>query len=234
MQNLIIAIDGYSSTGKSTLAKLIAGRLGYIHIDSGAMYRAITLYAIRNRMIDGETVDEKALIDGLKSVDIHFEINPENGQNEIFLNGQNIENEIREMAVSSKVSLIAKIPEVRNQAVAQQRKLGRNKKIVMDGRDIGTTVFPNADLKLFLNTSAEIRAKRRYLELLKTEHPATYEEVLKNITERDRMDSNREVSPLRKAEDAIEVDNGNLSPAETLEKILEIIREKFADDTGTQ
>ncbi|MFA7615253.1 MAG: (d)CMP kinase [Weeksellaceae bacterium] len=234
MQNLIIAIDGYSSTGKSTLAKLIAGRLGYIHIDSGAMYRAITLYAIRNRMIDGETVDEKALIDGLKSVDIHFEINPENGQNEIFLNGQNIENEIREMAVSSKVSLIAKIPEVRNQAVAQQRKLGRNKKIVMDGRDIGTTVFPNADLKLFLNTSAEIRAKRRYLELLKTEHPATYEEVLKNITERDRMDSNREVSPLRKAEDAIEVDNGNLSPAETLEKILEIIREKFGDDTGTQ
>jgi len=234
MRDLIIAIDGYSSTGKSTLAKLIAGRLGYIHIDSGAMYRAITLFAIQNRMIEGETVDEKTLIDGLKSVDIHFEINPENGQNEIFLNGKNVEKEIRDMEVSSKVSLIAKIPEVRNHAVAQQRKLGLKKRIVMDGRDIGTTVFPNADLKLFLNTSAEIRAQRRYLELLKTEHPATYEEVLENITDRDRMDSNREVSPLRKADDAIEVDNGNLSPDETLEKILEIISEKFGDDTVSQ
>lgn len=234
MRDLIIAIDGYSSTGKSTLAKLLAAKLGYIHIDSGAMYRAITLFAIQNRMIKGDTVDEKALIEGLKSVDIHFEINPENGQNEIFLNGKDVEKEIREMEVSSKVSLIAKIPEVRSHAVALQRKLGRKKRIVMDGRDIGTTVFPNADLKLFLNTSAEIRAHRRYLELLKTEHPATYEEVLENITERDQMDSNREVSPLRKADDAIEVDNGNLSPAETLEKILEIIREKFSDDTGTQ
>src|SRR5690606_22212866 len=140
---------------------------------------------IQNRMIKGETVDEKTLIDGLKSVDIHFEINPENGQNEIFLNGKNVEKEIRDMEVSSKVSLIAKIPEVRNHAVAQQRKLGLKKRIVMDGRDIGTTVFPNADLKLFLNTSAEIRAQRRYLELLKTEHPATYEEVLENITNRD-------------------------------------------------
>lgn len=234
MRDLIIAIDGYSSTGKSTLAKLLAAKLGYIHIDSGAMYRAITLFAIRNRMINGETVDEKALIDGLKSVDIHFEINPENGQNEIFLNGKDVEREIREMEVSSKVSLVAKISEVRNHAVAQQRKLGQKKRIVMDGRDIGTTVFPNADLKLFLNTSAEIRAQRRYLELLKTEHPATHQEVLENITERDRIDSNREVSPLRKAEDAIEVDNGNLSPAETLERILEIISEKFSDDTGTQ
>ncbi|MBW7871470.1 MAG: (d)CMP kinase [Flavobacteriia bacterium] len=234
MRDLIIAIDGYSSTGKSTLAKLLAAKLGYIHIDSGAMYRAITLFAIQNRMIKGDTVDEKALIEGLKSVDIHFEINPENGQNEIFLNGKDVEKEIREMEVSSKVSLIAKIPEVRNHAVALQRKLGRKKRIVMDGRDIGTTVFPNADLKLFLNTSAEIRAQRRYLELLKTEHPATYEEVLENITERDQMDSNRKVSPLRKADDAIEVNNGNLSPAETLEKILEIIREKFSDDTGTQ
>lgn len=234
MRDLIIAIDGYSSTGKSTLAKLLANRLGYIHIDSGAMYRAITLFAIQNRMFKGDTVDEKALIEGLKSVDIHFEINPENGQNEIFLNGKDVEKEIRDMEVSSKVSLIAKIPEVRNHAVALQRKLGRKKRIVMDGRDIGTTVFPNADLKLFLNTSAEIRAQRRYLELLKTEHPATYEEVLENITERDQMDSNRKVSPLRKAEDAIEVNNGNLSPAETLEKILEIIREKFSDDTGTQ
>lgn len=234
MRDLIIAIDGYSSTGKSTLAKLLAAKLGYIHIDSGAMYRAITLFAIQNRIIKGDTVDEKALIEGLKSVDIHFEINPENEQNEIFLNGKDVEKEIREMEVSSKVSLIAKIPEVRNHAVALQRKLGRKKRIVMDGRDIGTTVFPNADLKLFLNTSAEIRAQRRYLELLKTEHPATYEEVLENITERDQMDSNRKVSPLRKADDAIEVNNGNLSPAETLEKILEIIREKFSDDTGTQ
>lgn len=227
MRRLIIAIDGYSSTGKSTLAKLLARELGYIHIDSGAMYRAVTLFAIRNGLTDGNRVDEEGLISRLDEIDIHFEINPVTGQNEIFLNGRNVEKEIREMEVSSMVSLVARIPEVRRHAVALQRKLGSRKGIVMDGRDIGTTVFPNADLKIFLDTSAEIRANRRYLELLKTDRPASYEEVLENITRRDQIDSNREVSPLRKAVDAVPVDNGKLSPKETLELILDIIQKKF-------
>jgi len=224
MRDLIIAIDGFSSTGKSTLAKLLAKELGYIHIDSGAMYRAITLYALENGMINGEYVNELELLPQLEFIDIHFELNPENGKNEIFLNGENVEEKIREMEVSSKVSLIARIPEVRSFAVALQRKMGKRKRIVMDGRDIGTTVFPDADLKIFLNTSAEERARRRYEELLKTENPATYEEVFQNISERDQMDSTREISPLKKADDAILVENGNLTPQETLQKILGIIQ----------
>ena len=224
MRDLIIAIDGFSSTGKSTLAKLLARELGYIHIDSGAMYRAITLYALENGMIDGDQVNEFELLPQLEFIDIHFELNPENGKNEIFLNGENVEEKIREMEVSSKVSLIARIPEVRSFAVDLQRKMGKKKRIVMDGRDIGTTVFPDADLKIFLNTSAKERARRRYKELLKTENPATYEEVFQNISERDRMDSTREISPLKKADDAILVENGNLTPQQTLRKIMEIIQ----------
>lgn len=223
MHKLIIAIDGFSSTGKSTLAKLLAKKLNYIHIDSGAMYRAITLYAIQNKLIGEDFLDEIQLTDSLNSIDIHFEINPENGENEIFLNRKNVEKQIRQMEVSAKVSQIAKIPEVREHAVNLQRKLGENKGIVMDGRDIGTTVFPNADLKIFLNASAEVRAQRRYLELLKTDHPASYEEVLKNITERDLIDTQREVSPLRQADDAVLVDNGLLSPQQTLDEIMKII-----------
>lgn len=224
MRDLIIAIDGFSSTGKSTLAKLLAKELGYIHIDSGAMYRAITLYALENGMIIDDQVNEFELVPQLEFLDIHFEFNSETGKNEIYLNGENVEEKIREMEVSSKVSLIAKIPEVREFAVEAQRKLGKNKRIVMDGRDIGTTVFPDADLKIFLNASAEERAKRRYEELLKTENPASYEEVFKNISDRDHIDSTREISPLKKAEDAIVVENGNLTPEQTLEKVLEIVR----------
>lgn len=224
MRDLIIAIDGFSSTGKSTLAKLLAKELGYIHIDSGAMYRAISLYAIENGMIKGDEINEFELLPQLEFIDIHFEINPDSGMNEIYLNGENVEEKIREMEISSKVSLIARIPEVRSHLVDLQRKLGKNKQIVMDGRDIGTTVFPDADLKIFLNASAEERAKRRFEELLKTEHPATYEEVVKNITDRDRIDSTREVSPLRKADDAVLVDNGTLTPQETLVKVLAIIQ----------
>lgn len=224
MRDLIIAIDGFSSTGKSTLAKLLAKELGYIHIDSGAMYRAISLYAIENGMIKGDEINEFELLPQLEFIDIHFEINPDSGMNEIYLNGENVEEKIREMEISSKVSLIARIPEVRSHLVDLQRKLGKNKRIVMDGRDIGTTVFPDADLKIFLNASAEERAKRRFEELLKTEHPATYEEVVKNITDRDRIDSTREVSPLRKADDAVLVDNGTLTPQETLVKVLAIIQ----------
>lgn len=227
MHNLIIAIDGYSSTGKSTLAKLLARKLGYIHIDSGAMYRAITLYAIQNNLIDGDFIDEVKLTDALGAIDIHFEINAENNQNEIFLNGKNVENEIRQMEVANKVSEIAKIPSVRTHAVKLQRKLGEKRGIVMDGRDIGTTVFPKADLKIFLNASAQIRAERRFNELINKGEKVSYEEVLKNVTDRDRIDSQREISPLRQADDAILVDNGMLSPEETLDEIMQIIYEKF-------
>ena len=225
MRDLIIAIDGHSSTGKSTLAKLLAKELGYIHIDSGAMYRAITLYALDNGLINANLVNESMLLDQLDLIDIRFEFNPENGKNEIFLNGINVEDKIREMEISSKVSMVAKIAEVRNFAVDLQRKMSENKRIVMDGRDIGTTVFPNADLKIFLTASAHERALRRYEELLKTEHPSTYKEVVKNITERDEMDTTREISPLRKADDAIVVDNGNMTPQETLEEVLKIIEQ---------
>ncbi|MFA7448497.1 MAG: (d)CMP kinase [Weeksellaceae bacterium] len=225
MRDLIIAIDGHSSTGKSTLAKLLAKELGYIHIDSGAMYRAITLYALDNGLINANLVNESMLLDQLKLIDIRFEFNPENGKNEIFLNGINVEDKIREMEISSKVSMVAKIAEVRNFAVDLQRKMSENKRIVMDGRDIGTTVFPNADLKIFLTASAHERALRRYEELLKTEHPSTYKEVVKNITERDEMDTTREISPLRKADDAIVVDNGSMTPQETLEEVLKIIEQ---------
>ena len=224
MDKLIIAIDGFSSTGKSTLAKLLAKELGYIHIDSGAMYRAIALYALENGMMHGDEVNEFELLPQLEFMDIHFEFNPENGKNEIFLNGENVEEKIRAMEVSSKVSRIAKIQEVRSFAVALQRKMGKKKGIVMDGRDIGTTVFPDADLKIYLNASPEERAKRRYEELLKTDNPATYEEVYKNISERDHLDSTRLISPLRQADDAVLLDNGKLTPQETLEKVLEIIR----------
>ncbi len=225
MDKLIIAIDGFSSTGKSTLAKLLAKELGYIHIDSGAMYRAITLYAIENGMFSDGKIIESELVPQLHFMDIHFELNTKNGKNEIFLNGENVEEKIRQMEVSSKVSLIAKIAEVRNYAVDLQRKMGEKKGIVMDGRDIGTTVFPNADLKIYLSASAEERAMRRYEELLKTEHPATYDEVFKNISERDLIDSTREISPLRKADDALIVENGNLSPQQTLQKVMKIIKE---------
>lgn len=224
MRDLIIAIDGFSSTGKSTLAKLLAKELGYLHIDSGAMYRAISLYALENGMISGEEINEAELLPQLEFIDVHFEWNPEMGRNEIYLNGDNVEEKVREMEVSSKVSLIAKIPEVRAHLVELQRKLGKNKRIVMDGRDIGTTVFPDADLKIFLNASAEERAKRRYEEMLKTDHPASFEDVVANINERDRIDSTREVSPLRKADDAVLVDNGRLTPQETLQQVLEIIK----------
>lgn len=223
MRDLIIAIDGHSSTGKSTLAKLLAKELGYVHIDSGAMYRAITLFALDNGLINANLVNESMLLRQLEDIDIHFEFNPNLGKNEIFLNNENVEERIREMDVSSKVSLVAKIPKVRDLAVDQQRRLGENKRIVMDGRDIGTTVFPNADLKIFLTASAHERALRRYEELLKTEHPATFDEVFQNISERDEMDTQREVSPLRKADDALVLDNGTLTIEETLNEVLKMI-----------
>ncbi|MDD3771072.1 MAG: (d)CMP kinase [Weeksellaceae bacterium] len=226
MSNLIIAIDGHSSTGKSTLAKLLAKKLGYTHIDSGAMYRAITLYALKNHLIQEDEIQVETLLEQLDSIDIYFKFNSEQRKNEIFLNGKNVEEEIRDMYVSSKVSLIAKIPEIRDFAVKLQRKMAKKGGIVMDGRDIGTVVFPDADVKIFLTASAEKRALRRYEELLQTEHSVSYEEVVQNITERDFLDTTREAAPLRQAEDAVLVDNGSFSPKETLEKVLKIIQEK--------
>lgn len=224
MRKLIIAIDGYSSTGKSTLAKLLAKKLGYAHIDSGAMYRAITLYAMENGWTNGDKINEKELIPALKNIDIRFQHNALRDRNETYLNGKNAEDEIRRMDVSSHVSFVAKIPEVREYAVALQREMTAEKGVVMDGRDIGTTVFPHADLKIFLTASAEVRAQRRYAEMKLKTPEISFEEVLQNVEERDRIDTTRTVSPLKKAEDAIEIDNSHLSPEETVEEILNIIK----------
>lgn len=226
MGNLIIAIDGHSSTGKSTLAKLLAKKLGYIHIDSGAMYRSLTLYALQNNLIEAEEIHTTELLKHLKSIEIHFEYNPKLGENEIFLNGKNVEEEIRDMRVSSKVSQIAKIPEIREFAVNLQRKMSEKGGVIMDGRDIGTVVFPNADVKIFLTASAEERAMRRYEELLQSNSPVPYEQVVQNITERDYLDTTRKIAPLKQANDAILVNNGSLSPEETLEKVLKIINDR--------
>lgn len=229
MQNkLIIAIDGYSSTGKSTLAKKLANKLEYSHIDSGAMYRAVTLYALANGMInDKGQVNKQDLLAALPHIFILFIWNPEIEVNEVFLNGANVENLIREMNVSENVSEVAKIAEVRFAMVGQQRRMAQSGGVVMDGRDIGTTVFPDADVKLFITASAEERAKRRYKELIEKGTIVSFEEVLANINERDYLDSHREVSPLRKAEDAIEIDNGNISIQETFDIALQIVRNKM-------
>lgn len=225
-QNLIIAIDGHSSTGKSSMSKIIAKKLGYTHIDSGAMYRAVTLFAIENNLIDNNKVQVEKLIARLNEVKINFIRNTETNRNETFLNGVSVEENIRGIEVSSLVSPIAVIPEVRDYCVALQRMMGKRGGIVMDGRDIGTTVFPNADVKIFITASAEIRAKRRFLEYQQEGKNIPLDEVLANVIERDHIDSSREYSPLRKAEDAIEVDNSNLNLEETVDKVMEIIASK--------
>jgi len=223
---LIIAIDGHSSTGKSSMSKIIAKKLGYTHIDSGAMYRAVTLFALQNNIIDNNGVKVDLLVPRLNEIKIDFKFNSDNNRNETYLNNINVEEEIRDLAVSSMVSPIAVIPEVRDYCVALQQQMGQNGGIVMDGRDIGTTVFPNADIKIFITASAEIRAKRRFLEYQQEGKNISYDEVLANVIERDHIDSSREYSPLRKAEDAIEVDNSNLNLEETVDKVLEIINSK--------
>jgi CMP/dCMP kinase len=222
-QNLIIAIDGHSSTGKSSLSKIIAKNLGYTHIDSGAMYRAVTLFALQNDcIVDNKVIVEK-LVPRLPEINIEFRYNPETNRNETFLNDINVEQKIRGLEVSSMVSPIAVVPEVRDYCVALQQKMGKKGAIVMDGRDIGTTVFPNADIKLFITASAEIRAKRRFLEYEREGKKISFDEVLANVEERDRIDSSREYSPLRKADDAIEVDNSNLNLEETVDAVMHII-----------
>ncbi len=219
---IIVAIDGYSSCGKSTLAKALAAKLGYNYIDSGAMYRAITLYFLRN---DIDLTDHGAILSALPDIHLSFVFNEQRQQADICLNDENVEHLIREMLVAEKVSTVAAIKEVRAFAVAQQKRMGKKKGIVMDGRDIGTVVFPDAELKLFMTASPEIRVKRRFEELYETNPNITLEEVKHNIELRDYIDTTREESPLRQAEDAIVLDNSNLSRDEQLETVLNMIRE---------
>lgn len=221
MKKIVIAIDGHSSCGKSTMAKELARRIGYIYVDTGAMYRCATLYALRHNLFaeDG-TVRVEALERELPNIHICFQLNPENGHADACLNGENVEREIRQMEVSSHVSPVAAVPAVREKLVALQREMGKAKGIVMDGRDIGTVVFPDAELKIFVTASAEIRARRRYDELRAKGTEANYEDVLRNVEERDYIDSHREVSPLRQASDAIVLDNSQMTLAEQDEWLM--------------
>ena len=223
-KKIIIAIDGHSSCGKSTVAKELAKLLGYIYIDSGAMYRVVTLFGIRNGLINNKIPDEKKLTEALKQVKITFRWDEKTGKNTTYLNGENVEEEIRQVAVSENVSPVSAIAGVRAEMVKQQRENGKNKGIVMDGRDIGTVVFPDAELKIFMTASPEIRAKRRFDELQGKGQQVDFDEILKNVIERDRIDSTRETSPLRKADDAVVLDNSNLTRKEQLNWVIEKVK----------
>lgn len=221
MKKITIAIDGHSSCGKSTMAKQLAKQLGYIYVDTGAMYRAVTLYAMRNGLItEDNNVDSDGLRNRMPQIAISFKFNETTGRLDTYLNGERVEDEIRGIEVSNHVSPVAAIPFVRRVMVDMQREMGKEKGIVMDGRDIGTTVFPDAELKVFVTASAEVRAKRRYDELSQKGMPADYEEILKNVQERDYIDSHREVSPLRPAEDAVILDNSDMTIPEQQEWLL--------------
>lgn len=215
MKKITIAIDGFSSCGKSTMAKDLAKEIGYIYVDTGAMYRSVTLYALRHNLFNADgTIREEELQAQMKDINISFKINKVTGRPDTYLNGENVENEIRTMEVSSHVSPIATLTFVRKALVEQQQRMGAEKGIVMDGRDIGTVVFPNAELKIFVTASAEVRAQRRYDELKAKGMEADFADILKNVQERDYIDSHRETSPLRKADDALELDNSQLTIAE--------------------
>ncbi len=224
MSKIIIAIDGYSSTGKSTLAKQLAKKLHYIYVDTGAMYRAVTLYAMRKGYITDTYFEALDLISDLNNVKLHFVFNETKGFGEMYLNGINVEDEIRKLEVSQFVSQVSTISEVRKKLVEQQQEMGIEKGVVMDGRDIGTVVFPNAKVKLFMTASADKRAKRRYKELLdRGDEGVTYERVLKNVESRDYIDSTRLDSPLVKADDAIEIDNSDMGLEEQFGRIMSLI-----------
>lgn len=227
MKKIVIAIDGYSSCGKSTMAKDLAREVGYIYVDTGAMYRSIALYALRHHLFDEDgQVNVAELEKDMDNIKLSFTLNPETHRPEACLNGENVENQIRSMEVSSHVSKVAALPFVRKALVAQQQAMGQEKGIVMDGRDIGTTVFPNAELKIFVTASAEVRAQRRYDELKAKGMEANYEDILKNVQERDYIDSHRDVSPLRKADDALELDNSNMTIAEQKAWLMDRFKEK--------
>ena len=221
-KKITIAIDGYSSCGKSTMAKDLAKKIGYIYVDTGAMYRAVTLYAItHDAYLPDGTPDEEKLQGMMGDIDISFRLNEETGRPDTYLNGTCVEQDIRGMEVSNRVSAIAAIPFVREALVAQQQRMGLEKGLVMDGRDIGTVVFPDAELKVFVTASAEVRAERRYKELLGKGSPADYDEILRNVVERDYIDSHREVGPLRQADDAILLDNSEMTIPEQNEWLYE-------------
>lgn len=212
MKKIAIAIDGFSSCGKSTMAKDLARRIGYVYVDTGAMYRSVTLFALNHHLFNEDgSVKADQLEKLMPEVNISFKLNTETGRPDTYLNGVCVENDIRGMEVSSHVSPIAAIPFVREALVAQQQRMGGDKGIVMDGRDIGTTVFPEAELKIFVTASAEVRAQRRYDELKAKGAEANYDDILKNVQERDYIDTHREVSPLRKADDALELDNSHMT-----------------------
>lgn len=217
MKKIIIAIDGYSSGGKSTFAKAVAAKLGYIFIDTGAMYRAVTLYAMRQGIAD----DPAAITAALPGIRIDFRFNPQTGRSDVYLNGENVETEIRRIDVSNRVSSVSSIPEVRAKLVAMQQEMGRAKGVVMDGRDIGTVVFPDAELKIFMTADPRVRAERRYKELTAKGETVSMEEIERNIRERDRQDETREVSPLRRAADAVLLDNSHMTVEQQMEWIDE-------------
>ena len=227
MKKIIIAVDGYSSTGKSTLAKKIAKKLGYIYVDTGAMYRAVSLYAFNKKYINKEIFAVEKLIADLDGINLEFKYNPSLGYSEIYLNGSNIEKDIRSLEISNYVSRVAAIPEIRRKLVEQQQEMGLEKGIVMDGRDIGTVVFPKAELKIFMTATPEKRAQRRFKEMIDNGDNVTYESVLENISSRDLLDTTRKDSPLIKAKDAIEVDNSDLSVDETFDVIYQLAKQKL-------
>ena len=234
MKKIIIAIDGYSSTGKSTTAKLVANALQYVYIDTGAMYRAVTYLALQQKFLsfseegkEKQSIDEQGLLIALKQSAISFRYNSQRGASELYLNGENIEKEIRSMTVATYVSEVAKIPQIRAYLVNLQRQMGEQKGIVMDGRDIGTVVFPEAELKIFMTASEQIRAQRRFEELQQKGEKVTFEQVLKNIQERDYQDTHRTESPLQKAHDAIEIDNSNTTVIEVVSQIVQLAQEKI-------
>lgn len=221
---IIIAIDGFSSTGKSTIAKALAKKLGYIYVDSGAMYRAVTLYAMNHNLVSFDDFDLEALVRCLPSISLTFKFNADLGFAEMYLNGINVENEIRTLEVSQLVSKVSAVSSVRKKLVLEQQEMGKYRGIVMDGRDIGTVVFPDAEIKLFMTASADTRAQRRYKELIAKGDTVSYEEILQNVVERDHLDSTRKDSPLIKAKDAIEIDNSDLGLNEQFDKIYALVK----------
>jgi cytidylate kinase len=226
MKKITIAIDGFSSTGKSTLAKQLAKHMGYVYVDTGAMYRAVTFYAMQNGYVSEDHLDKEPLIKALPTINLQFHFNESLGFAEMYVNGTNVENEIRTLDVSRCVSQVAEVSEVRSKLVASQQEMGKNKAIVMDGRDIGTVVFPDAELKVFMNSSAQTRAERRYNELIEKGQKVTFEEVLENVQERDYVDTHRDDSPLVKADDAIEINNSTLTKEEQFDLVLKMVEER--------
>ncbi len=221
MKKIIIAIDGFSSCGKSTMAKALARNVGYLYFDSGAMYRAVALYCMQNGLIENGNIDKAGLYSNIKNINITFEVDPETRDSITYLNGTNVEHKIRSLEVSRLVSQVATIDFVREEMVNRQREMGKAKGIVMDGRDIGTTVFPDAEMKVFVTASAEVRAQRRYNELVVRGDKADFNEILENVLQRDHLDQTREISPLKKADDAILLDNSNLTHEEQMNWLIE-------------